>query len=238
MTNVNVFGLICMCQHYIPFIRESGGRIINVGSLAGLVSAQGMGPYNGSKHFVETITDSYRYELKEANISVSIIEPGMVRTPMFEKDTATQDLMKTLSPELLKVYEPHLLMRTKNKEKTFEHAPGPEVTTEAIKHAMFDSYPKTRYPISNFKGNPAWVVAAGTITQEVGRNKPICRDNHTYPNPNPKPTVFKVVPFIFGDRVLDHLVKISLSTFHMSTPPFFIICIFHNQHRSFLSLGH
>jgi NAD(P)-dependent dehydrogenase (short-subunit alcohol dehydrogenase family) len=201
MTNVNVFGLICMCQHYIPFIRESGGRIINVGSLAGLVSAQGMGPYNGSKHFVETITDSYRYELKEANISVSIIEPGMVRTPMFEKDTATQDLMKTLSPELLKVYEPHLLMRTKNKEKTFEHAPGPEVTTEAIKHAMFDSYPKTRYPISNFKGNPAWVVA----------------------------TVFKVVPFIFGDRVLDHLVNKSPSTFHISTPPFFIFCIFHNQ---------
>jgi hypothetical protein len=97
---------------------------------------------------------------------------------MFEKDKATDELSKSLSPEMLKIYGPELLKRARGKDETFTHAPGPEVTTAAIKHALFDSAPQTQYPVSNFKGNPAWLVAG----------------------------IFQWVPIIFGDRVMDFLV--------------------------------
>lgn len=46
-----------------------------------------------------------------------------------------------------------------SRQEAHDKAPGPEVTTDAIKHAMTSTKPKTRYVVANVKGTPAWVLA-------------------------------------------------------------------------------
>lgn len=50
---INFFGLLHVTQSFLPLIRAHKGRIISVGSVAGLVAAPGHGTYSASKHAVE-----------------------------------------------------------------------------------------------------------------------------------------------------------------------------------------
>lgn len=72
---VNVFGLHATTQAFLPLLRQSQGRIVNIGSLAGLVSVAGSSVYSGTKAAVEAITDALRRELHSFGISVSLVEP-------------------------------------------------------------------------------------------------------------------------------------------------------------------
>jgi short-subunit dehydrogenase len=75
----NVFGLTEITRKVIPIMRNNQqGRIINVASIAGKVSMPGGGWYAATKYAVEAISDSLRWELKQFNIKVSIIEPGPI----------------------------------------------------------------------------------------------------------------------------------------------------------------
>jgi NAD(P)-dependent dehydrogenase (short-subunit alcohol dehydrogenase family) len=56
------------------------GRIINVSSVAGKVTLPFFGPYNSTKHAVESISDSLRHELRPHGVTVIVIEPGAVKT--------------------------------------------------------------------------------------------------------------------------------------------------------------
>ena len=75
--DVNVFGLLDVTRAFLPALRRTGNgaRIVNVGSLAGLVASPGSATYSASKHAVEGITDSLRRELKAFGVSVSLLEP-------------------------------------------------------------------------------------------------------------------------------------------------------------------
>lgn len=72
---VNVFGLTHVTQTFLPLLRASQGRIINVGSIAGLVGIDNTAAYCGTKFAVEAITDSLRRELAAFKVSVSLVEP-------------------------------------------------------------------------------------------------------------------------------------------------------------------
>lgn len=60
---VNVFGLVRMCQLVLPGMRRAGrGRIINVSSVAGEITQPGAGFYHATKHAVEAINETLRME--------------------------------------------------------------------------------------------------------------------------------------------------------------------------------
>lgn len=73
--NTNVFGVHMVTQAFLPMLRASKGRIVNIGSVAGLVATAGSSVYSGSKFALEAITDALRRELSDHQISVSIVEP-------------------------------------------------------------------------------------------------------------------------------------------------------------------
>ncbi|MDQ3064187.1 MAG: SDR family NAD(P)-dependent oxidoreductase [Acidobacteriota bacterium] len=78
---VNVFGLLRLCQLVLPKMREAGGgRIINVSSVAGEMSQPGSGIYHATKHAVEAIDEALRIEVSSFNIQVVGILPGPVNT--------------------------------------------------------------------------------------------------------------------------------------------------------------
>lgn len=78
----NVFGLVRMCQLVLPGMRTQGwGRIVNISSIGGRLTFPGGGPYHGTKHAIEAISDVLRFEVRPFGVRVIIVEPGTVLTP-------------------------------------------------------------------------------------------------------------------------------------------------------------
>lgn len=82
---VNVFGLLAVTQAFLPLLRQSQGRIVNIGSVLGRLAIPFMGSYSASKFAVEGLTDALRIELLPWGIRVSLIEPGPVATSLWSK---------------------------------------------------------------------------------------------------------------------------------------------------------
>jgi NAD(P)-dependent dehydrogenase (short-subunit alcohol dehydrogenase family) len=82
---VNVIGLLAVTQAFLPLLRQSRGRIVNIGSVLGRLAIPFMGTYSASKFALEGLTDALRIELHPWGIHVSLIEPGPVATPLWSK---------------------------------------------------------------------------------------------------------------------------------------------------------
>lgn len=79
--DVNVFGLAHITQLIIPYMRKQGfGKIVNISSVGGKISAPMGGWYHASKFALEALSDSMRAELKPFGIDVIVIEPGGVKS--------------------------------------------------------------------------------------------------------------------------------------------------------------
>lgn len=83
--DVNVFGPAELTQRVLGPMREAGsGRIVNVSSLAGEFSSPLGGWYHASKFALEALSDSLRAELRPFGITVTVVQPGPVRTAWHE----------------------------------------------------------------------------------------------------------------------------------------------------------
>ena len=103
---VNVVGQIAVTQAVLPLLRRAHGRIVNMGSIAGRGTIPMMGPYSASKHALEALTDALRLELYPWGIEVSIIEPGAVATPIWDKSMQISlDVESEMSAEGKHLYE-------------------------------------------------------------------------------------------------------------------------------------
>ncbi len=79
----NFFGAVRMVGAVLPAMRsQRGGRIVTIGSLAGLLGVPFEGFYSASKHALEGYSASLRYEVRPFNIHVSVIEPGFFRSQL------------------------------------------------------------------------------------------------------------------------------------------------------------
>jgi NAD(P)-dependent dehydrogenase (short-subunit alcohol dehydrogenase family) len=88
---INVVGLVSVTQAFLPLLgagaprRREPGRILNVSSVGGKIASPFIGAYAGTKHAVEGISDSLRRELLPYGIDIIVIEPGAVRTEIWDK---------------------------------------------------------------------------------------------------------------------------------------------------------
>ncbi|MEZ5341500.1 MAG: SDR family NAD(P)-dependent oxidoreductase [Acidimicrobiales bacterium] len=79
--DVNVFGMVAMSQAAIPGMKAKGaGRIINMSSVAGVLSGPMTAPYAMTKHAVEAFSTALRDELAPYGIDVTKINPGPYNT--------------------------------------------------------------------------------------------------------------------------------------------------------------
>ena len=86
MLRVNVFSLVDLTWLMIPALMlQQKSYILNTGSLAGLQAVPTLNLYAASKALVNSFTRGLRYELKNTNISVSLLSPGSVRTGFVER---------------------------------------------------------------------------------------------------------------------------------------------------------
>ncbi len=145
---INVLGVVSMVQAFAPLLRESQGRIVTVGSLGGRLAQPIAAPYCASKHALEAISDALRLELRPWGISVSLIQPGAVKTPIWDKGLrAGAELLRSAPTEVRTLYGAAVDIATKMAIHESETGVDPIQVARAIEHALLSSKPRTRYPV-------------------------------------------------------------------------------------------
>ena len=74
--DVSVYGPYRITRAFAPSLIESKGRVVNIGSIAGVQTRSFYGPYSMTKHALEAFTDTLAIELARFDIKVSIVDPG------------------------------------------------------------------------------------------------------------------------------------------------------------------
>jgi NAD(P)-dependent dehydrogenase (short-subunit alcohol dehydrogenase family) len=157
---VNLFGPVAMIQAFMPLIRRGGGRIVNVGSIGGMLVLPINGAYSASKFGMRAVSDALRLELRQWNIHVSLIEVAPVKTAIFGKSfEALDDLENTLGEEGFALYEEQIAAIREAVKKAAADADPPLVIAKAIHHALTSDKPKTRY-LAGHGGRQTAVAAA------------------------------------------------------------------------------
>jgi NAD(P)-dependent dehydrogenase (short-subunit alcohol dehydrogenase family) len=143
---VNVVGQIAVTQAVLPFLRRARGRIVNMGSIAGRGTIPMMGAYSASKHALEALTDALRLELYPWGIEVSIIEPGAIDTPIWDKSMqVSMEIEAELPIEGRKLYK-DTAGRIRDRVGLASRAAIPsDAVVQAVLHALTAKRPKTRY---------------------------------------------------------------------------------------------
>jgi short-subunit dehydrogenase len=87
----NFWGTIKLTNELLPYFREQRfGKIITVGSIMGLLNFPGGAYYGASKHALEGYFKSLRFELKEFNIKVAMIEPMGFKTNILHSSVVAE----------------------------------------------------------------------------------------------------------------------------------------------------
>jgi NAD(P)-dependent dehydrogenase (short-subunit alcohol dehydrogenase family) len=145
---INVIGVVAMVQAFTPLLRESHGRIVNISSLGGRLAQPIAAPYTASKHALEAISDALRLELLPWGIAVAVIEPGAVKTPIWDKGLrAGAELLRNAPPEVFSLYGAAVEIATRMAMHENETGVEPMEVARAVEHALLSPRPRTRYPV-------------------------------------------------------------------------------------------
>lgn len=83
----NVLGVIYAFHAVIPeMCRRHSGQLVCMSSLAGYRGLPGAGAYCASKAAVSSLSESYRMDLKPFGITVTLLQPGWIQTPLTDKN--------------------------------------------------------------------------------------------------------------------------------------------------------
>jgi NAD(P)-dependent dehydrogenase (short-subunit alcohol dehydrogenase family) len=118
------------------------GRIVNVSSVAGLISLPLIGAYSASKYALEAVTDALRMELWDTNIKVITINPGIINT----------NINAVLKPKLDNLIEKKSSRFSEIYRRYIYNVPEglpPESVASVILNAISSQKPKARYIVGS-----------------------------------------------------------------------------------------
>ncbi len=145
--DVNLVGQVAVTQAFLGTLRRNRGRVVMISSIGGRVALPLLGPYAASKFALEAVSDSLRREVRRFGIEVSVVEPGGIKTPIWQKGNATaDDLMEKMPAEAEELYG-KMIQRLRRESAKIEQERGlpPSAVAEAVGEALTARKPKTRY---------------------------------------------------------------------------------------------
>ena len=98
MVETNLLGAMTATEVFLNQLREGGGDLVNVSSVAGRVAPSGFAAYAATKWGMNGWSEALRVEL-QPEIRVTIIEPGAIATEL--SDHITDADSKTAAKEVL-----------------------------------------------------------------------------------------------------------------------------------------
>ena len=170
---VNLIGQVAVTQAFIPALRRARGRLVFISSIGGLVATPYMSPYHASKFGIEAVGDGLRQELRRFGVQVSIVEPGSIATPIWDKGRATAQAVRgNLSAEGQELYGESLAHTERLLGETAQRGSPPEKVAKVVVHALTASRPRTRYLV----GADARAMAAlGKLLPDRLRDRLVAR---------------------------------------------------------------
>jgi NAD(P)-dependent dehydrogenase (short-subunit alcohol dehydrogenase family) len=149
----NFFGLVEFTKKVLPLMmiqRDVGagveGRVVNVSSLAGLISLPLIGAYSAAKHALEAISDALRMELWDKNIKIITINPGSIETNIY-------DILKTNVDNIIANNKHSRFIGSYSKYFIKRNSAGlkPSVVANVICNAISSPNPKQKYVVGSTK---------------------------------------------------------------------------------------
>jgi NAD(P)-dependent dehydrogenase (short-subunit alcohol dehydrogenase family) len=107
-----------------------------------------VGAYNASKFALEALSDALRRELREHGVKVVVVEPGGIRTPIWDKGAQTADAIAESSPpEAERLYGGLIAAVRKEAMRISQEGGDPDAVAQAVEKALTSGKPKTRYVV-------------------------------------------------------------------------------------------
>lgn len=141
----NLTGHVAVTQAMLPSIRRAGGRIVFISSIGGRIAFPLTGAYHAAKFGIEAVGDTFRQELRSWGIAVSIVEPGSIDTPIWERGERSADEVGARSPQREALYGRAIENYRKVVKDTAERGIPPEKVARVIEHALSARRPRSRY---------------------------------------------------------------------------------------------
>jgi NAD(P)-dependent dehydrogenase (short-subunit alcohol dehydrogenase family) len=142
---VNLTGHVAVTQAMLPSIRRAQGRIVFISSVGGRIAFPLGGAYHAAKFGIEAVGDVFRQELHSWDISVSIVEPGSIDTPIWERGERNLDEVSERSPEREALYGNAVEGYRKVSRRLAERGIPAEKVARVIEHALSARRPRSRY---------------------------------------------------------------------------------------------
>jgi NAD(P)-dependent dehydrogenase (short-subunit alcohol dehydrogenase family) len=150
---VNVTGQIAVTQAFLPLLRlarlstkgdHRAGRIVFMSSVAGRSALPFMGAYAASKFALEAAADALRLELRPFGLTVTLVEPGVIDTPIWKTSRDLADLNLASMPPEMEQYYGRAVNAMRSRIEKLGGLP-PERVAEVVTHALTARRPRTRY---------------------------------------------------------------------------------------------
>lgn len=153
--DVNVMGHIRLIQQFMPLIRKTKGKIINISSIFGVLPLPYTAPYCSSKAALDALSVGLRLELKKWGIEVITVKPGIVKTPIWQKscDQAAEKF-QLLNEELYCYYGEEFTTLTSISSKFSKFGSNPDKVARVISKILLSPKSKPVYLV----GKDAFVI--------------------------------------------------------------------------------
>ena len=153
--DVNLTAQVAVTKAMLPSIRAARGRIVFITSIGGLMAIQMFGAYHAAKFGLEAVGDVFRQELAPSGIRVSIIEPGSIATPIWERGVGEADaLLDRATDEEKALYPNYVATYQEVARGAAARGIPPEKVAATIEHALTSSRPRTRYLVGTRRPGP------------------------------------------------------------------------------------
>lgn len=102
MFDINFFGVVSLTREVVKYMKDTGGSIINTGSMVGIYGGNHQAEYASSKFAIHGFTRSLAKELGVYNIRVNVVAPGVVGTDMMNDFVSGEMLQRLVAMTPLK----------------------------------------------------------------------------------------------------------------------------------------
>ncbi|KAK7874256.1 hypothetical protein R5R35_006291 [Gryllus longicercus] len=153
--SVNTLGTLRTATAFLPLLRRSKGRIVNISSVSGRQVCPLFSVYSMSKYALEALSDGLRFEQRRFGVHVAVVEPGnfaastrILQTAGLRESFAAG--WQRLRPEARAAYGPNFadtalqdLLRAQASPTAHSQDTGP--VEAAVAHAVLGKWPSARY---------------------------------------------------------------------------------------------
>jgi NAD(P)-dependent dehydrogenase (short-subunit alcohol dehydrogenase family) len=167
---INFVGQIAVTQACLPLLRRAraaaaadgrAGRIVFMSSISGRSALPFTGAYAASKFALEAAADAMRIELRSAGITVSVVEPGVIATPIWDTALkAGERNVDRMPAEVMDYYGTALEGLRRRAARGLKGAP-PEHVADVVVHALTARSPRIRYLVgrdARFRAVVQWLL--------------------------------------------------------------------------------